>query len=164
MKLYDGRGKQFEKLIDLKVIKKDNRLKISEIIPKHARAKWYAIWLRWCFGYIFIAGFIPALLSVVLYFLTGWFILSGQWLDMLLGACFTGFFLACFITVFSHRGTWKSKAVAFRTLAQQGFCPNCGYIIRDTPAEPDGCTPCSECGYAWLVEPVDSYSLDDARS
>ena len=30
-----------------------------------------------------------------------------------------------------------------------GLCPACGYEIGSLPADPDGCTPCPECGAAW---------------
>tara|TARA_R110000744_G_C19254247_1_gene550615 strand:- start:259 stop:774 length:516 start_codon:yes stop_codon:yes gene_type:complete len=156
LKLYDGRGKRFKYLIDFKKIMKENRLKVGEVIPKCARASWYSIWLSWFAGYVFGMVFLNTLVSILWYFVTDRFVLVDEFADFFLGTSFTGFFVACIVTVFTRRKTWKSKATAIQALAQQGFCPNCGYIIRDTPADPDGCVPCSECGHAWRVEPVDS--------
>ncbi len=31
-------------------------------------------------------------------------------------------------------------------------CPCCSYSLADTPPDPDGCTPCPECGAAWRID------------
>ena len=36
--------------------------------------------------------------------------------------------------------------------AEHPACLGCGYDLRDAPAQPDGCTVCTECGAAWQVE------------
>ncbi len=151
MKLYDGRGQRFKKLIGLKQIKQENKLKKAVVIPKHARAKWYWIWLRWFLGIIIPMALAHSVISLGWYAVTKENIIADEFFDMIIGTSLTAFFLASYVAVFAHLFAWKSKAVALQTLPKLGFCPNCGYIIRDTPAESDGCTPCGECGHAWRV-------------
>ena len=155
MKLYDGRGKRFKTLIDLTLIMKENRLNFTEVLPKHARAKWFVMWFWWGIAFAILFGLL-ILFMVLLLFLSGERIDYGGVIKLIFGALSISMLSGGFAMLVARKWTWRSKAVAIRTLAQQGFCPKCGYIIRDTPVESDGCTPCSECGYAWRVEPVDS--------
>jgi len=157
VKLYDGRGKRFKELIDPKVIMKENRLKITEVIPRHARAKWFSIWIRGGTEFVLAMGLLGILSDTLHYiFYMEHYLYSDEIFEYLLRLIVVGFLFGGLCVLIDRRRTWKSKAVAIRTLAAIGFCPNCGYIICDTPPELDGCTPCSECGHAWRVEPVDS--------
>lgn len=156
MKLYDGRGKRFKKLIDPKEIMKENRIKIIEVLPKKARASWYSIWAYTTFVVVLGTGAVGIAMDFAFYILDGTHLRIEGVITMMPYVLMYAFIAGGISVVTGRRWTWKSKAVAIRILAQQGFCPNCGYIIRDTPADSDGCTECSECGYAWRVEPVES--------
>lgn len=156
MKLYDGRGKRFKKLIDPYVIMKENRLKLSEVMPKHARAKWYSIWIRSFLVTVLGTWIFLALSDAMGVYVNGQSLIADDYIFFIFLTAFTGIITASLATVSLRRRTWKSKGIAIRTLVELEFCPNCGYIIRDTPADSDGCTPCAECGHAWRVEPVES--------
>ena len=155
MKLYDGRGKQFKKLIDPKVIMKENRLKLTDVLPKHARPKWFVMWFWWSIWIAVVVVLLFLFVHVFRIFLHNERAGFNGFIDFILGTLLFGLFWGGFAVIFFRRWTWRSDAIAIRVMAQNGFCPNCGYIIRDTPSESDGCTPCSECGHAWRVEPVD---------
>jgi len=155
VKLYDGRGKRFKRLIDPKEIMDENRLTLTEVLPKWAREKWYSIWIRWSLVISIWLICFQVVSQLLIYILDG----SSSFYELdefAIGSVIIGIFGGCLLMLIGRRWTWKSKAVAVCTLTHAGFCPNCGYIIGDTPAESDGCVPCSECGYAWRVEPVDS--------
>ena len=152
VKLYDGRGKRFKRLIDPKEIMDEHGLKLTEVLPKHARDKWYAIWFRWGFG--FAAGMsVWGLAFASLYgVLDSEFVSAKGVFTFLIVVSIMGIFIGGIAMLVGRRWTWKTYDLGIRTLAQRGFCPSCGYIIRGTPADEDGCTPCSECGHAWVVE------------
>lgn len=156
MKLYDGRGKRFKNLVDPKVIMKENSLKITSVVPKESRAKWYAIWIRGSLEFLLGMGLLIVLSNVVHYFVYQEHYFQDQNLRTIafvMSRFIAYAFLFGWICVFVDRKkTWKSTVVAIHTLARNGFCPNCGYIIRGTPEDSDGCVPCSECGHAWHVE------------
>lgn len=151
MKLYDGRDKRFKNLIDTKEIMKENNLRLTEVLPKHARAKWYTILLLYTFGTVLCMGAIWLLVDIGIFVIRGERLRFNGVVRVLPYLFLYGFLAGCYSVLTSRRWTWKSDVVAIRTLAERGFCPNCGYIIRDTPAESDGCTPCGECGHAWRV-------------
>jgi hypothetical protein len=161
-KLYDGHGKHVKWLVHLNDLKKINQLDQAVTIPVDARARWTHIWLRWFVACLLLC--IPMAIVITIIQLLALKVNRAfdvsEYIDMLLGASFTGFFLASLAAVFTHRTTWKSRAVAMQTMAKLGYCPHCGYIIRDTPPESDGCVPCSECGHAWVVEPRIDQSAD----
>ena len=154
MKFFDGRDTRFKRLIDPKDIMDEHRLKLTEVLPKWARDRWYLIWIRWSFRY-FLVWLFPLIVGLVVAVL----IREPVRIELVIGSLFAvlsvSVCLGGFSMLISRRWTWRTKEIAIRTLAQRGYCPNCGYIIRDTPAESDGCTPCSECGHAWRVEPTD---------
>lgn len=48
------------------------------------------------------------------------------------------------------------RAVIRAALAVLGerWCASCGYTLRDSEPESDGCTVCAECGAAWKLSPT----------
>lgn len=159
-KLYDGRGKRVTRLVHPKDLKKINQLSFVVFVPVEARVKWPRVWLRWYVAYVLLFVPIALFMTIIQLLIVDRAFDVSEYVDMILGTSFTAFFVASFATVFTHRATWKSRAVAMQTMVKLGYCPHCGYIIRDTPAESDGCVPCSECGHAWVVEPRLDQSAD----
>lgn len=53
----------------------------------------------------------------------------------------------------AHRTTLKAARQHARlSIARHRMCPCCAYSLAEVPADPDGCTPCPECGAAWRVD------------
>lgn len=45
----------------------------------------------------------------------------------------------------------RSNRALLDALVREGYCPGCGYHLRELPVEADGCTVCPECGAAWKL-------------
>jgi hypothetical protein len=152
-KLYDGRGVRVKWLIPLRELKRINKLDRAEVMPIESRAKWYQIWVWWFCACLMFCVPNAIIITLIQFFTVHRGFDLSEYVDMFLGVSFTGFFLASLVTVFTHRTTWASRQVALDTLVQLGYCPHCGYIIRDSPTQEDGCVLCAECGHAWRIDP-----------
>lgn len=155
-KLHDGRGKRFKKLIDPKLIMKENRLKHNQVLPKHARPKRFVMWLQWVVAIAILFVLLNLAVDIVRLLLYDERPVYKGFVDFIYSALVFGAFFGGLGVLSAWSWTWRSQGVAIRTLSELGFCPNCGYFIRDTPSASDGCTPCSECGLAWRVEAAET--------
>lgn len=72
--------------------------------------------------------------------ITFFVICAGVYASLVIGQCFA-FIVGAVATISNRRRT-------------RGECGCCGYDLRGTEAEPDGCRVCAECGAAWRPLPT----------
>lgn len=49
---------------------------------------------------------------------------------------------------------------SFRAILKEGYCPSCGYPLKEANVEADGCAVCSECKAAWKAERIVARTLN----
>jgi len=114
---------------------REHGLKIEEVIPREARALWYLAWFR------FTVVITVTFLGIRLFVNFVAYLISGSTLegidDMFFGPLIVGIVIGLLWMLVCRKWIWSSNEIAVRTLAEKGYCPNCGYIIRGLPVGDD---------------------------
>lgn len=82
---------------------------------------------------------------------------TGMWLGAGDYALYVGGFVILGLFWFGYMNRpMTDRAVIRAALAVLGerWCASCGYTLRESEPESDGCTVCAECGAAWKVSPT----------
>jgi DNA-directed RNA polymerase subunit RPC12/RpoP len=109
-------------------------------------------------GWELLTQFVLIPLAAVVVFACWWFVARGwpRWASL---ASMSGVGIILLAVYFWLEIPWTGgaqrtrarRATVIEAFLNEGLCASCGYEIKTTSPEADGCVVCPECGAAWRL-------------